>query len=537
MHLMGLRALILAACVSGVAYAQLPLLSEIELHTDPAEAHVRPLESIPVQALFYGDVDGEKARLELNDAEFSVVGENAGWVSKPFRFQGEETEKFYEPPNSGLRAIIFRQAQSRFVLQDAVLYTAPEQPGEYEVQATLDGKTASIKIKVDSEAPSFKPEETITFPAEPESHERNRKLAEYWSPFIAQETWFTPKADYIARVDLDGDWHGDNNWEDALTGTSQAYVYFASMETATHWFLEYNIYHPRDYSDKCIAGSCHENDNEGFILTIAKDGSEYGRLLTMETLAHNNIYSYTADRGIRGNLHNVDGDIQLKDEHHPIVFVESGGHGNFGIDAHARYDVAGDKFTAGTGVTYVYKGVAERPRQPDDRNVGYQLLSIYDQWWLRANDGRGREDRTFDAYYVYVPDGNRPRTTYQEIAGSFFGRTESENKAKPFWGWHDNRTRKKGALATGQWGLDPAYGVSRNLRMPQPFSLDYTYNPYLGIGTPTELPAVVITAGGPAVQAPSSVAPPPPPPPVSSVSTPRSRGVWERHLRALPAPQ
>jgi len=35
----------------------------------------------------------------------------------------------------------------------------------------------------------------------------------------------------------------------------------------------------------------------------------------------------------------------------------------------------------------------------------------------------------------------------------------------------------------GQWGLDPAYAVSRNLRFPadEPFSLDYVYNPYLGI--------------------------------------------------------
>lgn len=58
-----------------------------------------------------------------------------------------------------------------------------------------------------------------------------------------------------------------------------------------------------------------------------------------------------------------------------------------------------------------------------------------------------------------------------------------QNLAKPFWGWHDNRTIKQKILAVGQWGLDPADGVSRNLTFPpgQPVSLDYVFNPYLAI--------------------------------------------------------
>ena len=51
--------------------------------------------------------------------------------------------------------------------------------------------------------------------------------------------------------------------------------------------------------------------------------------------------------------------------------------------------------------------------------------------------------------------------------------------AKPFWGWHDNETRDKKVLATGQWALDPAYAVTRNLTLPGPVSLRYTFNPYL----------------------------------------------------------
>lgn len=40
-------------------------------------------------------------------------------------------------------------------------------------------------------------------------------------------------------------------------------------------------------------------------------------------------------------------------------------------------------------------------------------------------------------------------------------------------------------LAAGQWGLDPAYAASQNLKFPGSFSLDYVFNPFLGIdGSP-----------------------------------------------------
>jgi hypothetical protein len=61
----------------------------------------------------------------------------------------------------------------------------------------------------------------------------------------------------------------------------------------------------------------------------------------------------------------------------------------------------------------------------------------------------------------------------------------ASNKARPFWGWFDTRSKKAKAVATGQWALDPAYSVSRNLSFPMgdPFSLDYTFHPYFEIAT------------------------------------------------------
>ena len=518
----------------GVAVAQSSLLvSEIKIHTDPEDARVRPFESIAIQVRAYGEVEDsegnkEKARLQEGGAKVQLSDEKGGWVSKPFRFQGKDDEPFHQKQGAGLGAILLGQAQSRFTLQDAVLFTASDREGTYKIEAELSGKKATVEIRVDRGAPSRRPAEKTSFNREPDSRDPYRKLVEHYAPKVAQETWFQPKSDYLARVDLDGDWKGNNNWKNAPEGSSQAYVYYAVMETDTHWFLLYNFFHPRDYSDKCVAGTCHENDNEGMLLTVAKDGSQFGRLQVMGSLAHNNIYSYRNDRSVKKGVHNIDGDIELHDNSHPVVFIESGGHGVYGPGGHSRYSLRDDKFEVGTGVTYIYKGVAERPKHPDDRNIGYELLPIYDHWWVRAHERDGKKDRTFDAYYVYQPHGNRPRPKYREIAGSFYGREHGSNKAKPFWGWHDNRTRKKKVLATGQWGLDPAYGVSQNLRMPSPFSLNYKFNPYLNIGTASVSPMsqpVTQPAPAPTPTPTSPTAPSPAPqPPTVTNATPAGTG-------------
>ncbi|MEZ5403609.1 MAG: hypothetical protein R2729_28270 [Bryobacteraceae bacterium] len=473
------------ALSSGLAFAQLPV-SEVRIYADPS-LRVRPFESITLQVRAYGTItkDGgatEKVRLQRGNATMTVVAANGGWVSKPFKYQGSEQESFYQESSSRFGSI-FGALTKDYVLQDAFVYTAPETPGKYEVEAKVDSQTGRITIEVANDAPSLRPAEQTNFGPEPASNDPYRMIAEFWAPMLAQETWWQPKSDMPARFDFDGDWNGDDNWDDLDKGSSQAYVHYAAMETPTHWFLIYNVFHPRDYSDKCVAGSCHENDNEGLILTVRKDGSEFGKLEVMETLAHNNVYSFVADGRIRGGVHNVDGAIEFHDGHHPIVFIESGGHGIYGTaSSHAAYSVRDDKFTKSTGITFIYKGVAERPRHANDRLVGYELLSIKDQWWSKAVEGQWGE-RTFDEYYVYQPFGGRPAGRGQRIGSTFLGRKQSSNKAKPFWGWHDNNTRKKNVLNTGQWGLDPAYAVGRDVQFPpgeQP-STDYTYNPYLGV--------------------------------------------------------
>ncbi|HUQ92834.1 MAG TPA: hypothetical protein VM120_14230 [Bryobacteraceae bacterium] len=477
----------------------------------PADCRVRPLETMIVQVLVDGEIsvangDPRKGRLHRTPGPMKVVDKEGGWLSKPFKFQGADGGGYVDSGATGIGGI-FGKVAGDYTVMDSFLYTAPETAGTYTLENETEGIKSQVKVTVDAAAATMKVAETSTFGVEDKSNEPYRALAEHYAPMVAQETWWMPKADIPTRFDYDNDFLGGNNWENLEKGTSQAYVHYAVIETSTHWFLIYNLFHPRDYSDKCVVGSCHENDNEGLILTVRKEGSEFGKLLAMETLAHDNIYSFTNDSTIRNGIHDIDGPIEFYETSHPVIFVESGGHGIYGTGLKARsgYSLDKDEFTASTGTTFVYKGVAERAKHANDRKVGYELLPILTHWWARAAGDSGA--RTFDSYLLYRPFGGRPAAKAAALGLTFYGRKEAANKAKPFWGWHDNRTLKAKVLAVGQWGLDPAYAVSRDLLFPSemPFSLEYTYNPYLGIGEAAPpSSAAVVSTGTVAVGSPAA---------------------------------
>lgn len=463
-------------------------INEVKINVFPATAKIRPLETAVVQVQFFGERkkdifdmvvkdEKQKGRLQVSDWTANVSG---GWLSKPFLLQTKDEKGSDARLGTGLDNLL-KQGMFAVAAKDSVLFTAPEKAGKYTVKIMRGDITKEAVIEVSNSAPSAKTEEFAKFSTETNS-DKYLPLVENYAPFVAQETWFEPKADYLARFDYDGNWKGTDNWENLDSGSSKAFVYYAVTETETHWFLIYNFYHPRDYSDFCFVGTCHENDNEGIILTVRKTGEKFGKLEVMETLAHNNVYSFTNDSAIRKGAHDIDGRIEFYDETHPVIFIEAGGHGIYSSNYKASIFAAEKTdFKRNTGVTYVYKGKAEKPKSPNDRNVSYALLPIYDEWWKKGNQETDKPNETFVKFYVYEPFGNRPRTRARYISGAFNGKMASEDMAKPFWAWHDVKTKKKKLLNTGQWALDPAYSVWVNLNFPsdKPFSMEYIFNPYL----------------------------------------------------------
>ncbi|MFD7307945.1 hypothetical protein [Promicromonospora sp. NPDC059942] len=293
----------------------------------------------------------------------------------------------------------------------------------------------------------------------------NTDLAQRWAPIHYQDVDQTGtnalggRSDYLAAYDFDGDLNARNNWENTGSHALAATAYYSVMETSTHWFVTYMFFHPRDWSDS-IFDTEHENDAEGVMVAVQKDGSAYGVLRGAVTVAHSDFYSYTPQGSTWGaGGETIDGTLQMATSPHdglthPVTAQEAKGHG---LKARPGYDIKGD------GVIYYPAGRAEVPEHPDDRDVSYRLVDIHAAGGLWAQ---------------------RNNTQLFASAGTFAGDTSgscgdggiscTQNSANAPWGWDDgDDVPGRGALATDPAGLSASY-----FRIPETLSRTYTTNPY-----------------------------------------------------------
>jgi hypothetical protein len=282
-------------------------------------------------------------------------------------------------------------------------------------------------------------------------------LALRWAPVHHQDTDSSDyDAEYLTAVDYDGDWTAGNNWEHQgdnparLTGA----VYYSVVETGTHWFLVYAFYHPRDWEDFPDPFSLftHENDMEGVLLSVRKDGSTYGRLEGAVTVAHSDFYSYTpAGSPYTNGRENIDGTLRFETvagTARPVTFQEAKGHGCYAWN--------GSAFPGGDGVVYYPSaGAGEVPSGGNDRSVGYRLVDILatDGLWARRNN-----TATFASF------------------GTFDGNDGKDDAANAPWGWDDGNDGSD--LPRGLLATDPARLVAAYFNGEGTFALTYTRNAY-----------------------------------------------------------
>jgi hypothetical protein len=294
------------------------------------------------------------------------------------------------------------------------------------------------------------------------------ELALRWAPIHYQDVDATGshalggKADYVTRVNFDGDWNGRNNWDRAAQSDASfsAAAYYSVVETSTHWYLTYLFFHPRDWADHPFFETEHENDGEGVLLAVQKDGSAYGVLRAAVTVAHTSFYSYTPGGSTwTSGRETVDGTLQLRssphDEfQHPVTAQEVQGHG---LKAYPQYTINGD------GVVYYPSTGGEAPSSTNDRDVRYELIDVF-----AAGGLWDRRDNTalFAGLGTFAGD-----TSGGCGVGTYSCGTNSANAP---WGWDDGDDLPgRGEIAT-----DPAKLSAEYFTVPGEPARSYVYNPY-----------------------------------------------------------
>lgn len=286
-------------------------------------------------------------------------------------------------------------------------------------------------------------------------------LASYWAPIHYQDTDDTDAdADYLSRVDFDGDWSGDNNWahqdDDGARLTGAAY--YSVARTRTHWFVTYSFFHPRDWCDENLCRSFdkhHENDMEGVLLSVRRTKSGYGKLEGMVSVAHSDFYSFTPPGSpYRDGNENIDGTIPMRaDGGHdrPTTFQEAKGHGQKAWN--------GENFPGGDGVVYYPRALGEVPADGDDRNVGYRLIDTFADGGLWSHRS---DSATFASF------------------GTFRGDDGKANAANTAWKWDD----QDDGPGAGAMAADPAMLIANYFAGEGDFARTYERNPYCLGSTP-----------------------------------------------------
>ncbi|MBZ0253659.1 MAG: hypothetical protein K8I02_10000, partial [Candidatus Methylomirabilis sp.] len=295
------------------------------------------------------------------------------------------------------------------------------------------------------------------------------EFAYHWAPILFQDTaqqGSNISPDFISRVDFDGDFRANNNWNNQPNFPHPAYVYYDLIETETYWFLAYSFFHPRDWEQICLPGICHENDMEQMRAIIQKDGSEFGALRVVDLQAHGDIHSYVPGGSPVGSgTESIDGTLSFEGTH-PRLYLEAHGHGPQNCDSRCT------SFPGGDGVVYRPHGVAEVPPTPDEPDIGYALLSGYSELWTRRK--QIGDDLLWKNAFVY--QGARLGTVGRCIGGELTG-DDYGGAGVPPWGYDGDQVNP------GDFWIDAAYTAAVWYAMPgegDAAFFNYVDNPYLG---------------------------------------------------------
>lgn len=202
------------------------------------------------------------------------------------------------------------------------------------------------------------------------------ELARQFAPWILHETHARlGRFDIPAAMDFDGDMDGANNWENAARHELVPTVYYTVARSATHAFVTYHLYHPRDWSGLRLGlHESHEGDGENLQVVVELATMS---LVLLTTQAHYDAWSYAPVPGVIGiGAEALRGDFEVV-LGHPSVYVESGGHGIYG----ARDPRAANRLARSGEPVLTYRPpqgdeLPAEPRPPWNESATYRLVSL-----------------------------------------------------------------------------------------------------------------------------------------------------------------
>jgi hypothetical protein len=235
-----------------------------------------------------------------------------------------------------------------------------------------------------------------TSSARAQTHE---EVALRWAPIHYQDTDSSDAfADYLTAVDYDFDWITTNNWDnlhegdyvneicpgsichDAHVNDLSGRVYYSVVETCTHWYIVYVLFHPLDWTDGST-GQEHEGDQEEVIAIVRKTASG-GQLEALVAQAHGDFFSYVpVGSPLVAGHEPLKGVLPMAEfpadsgELHPETAQEAKGHG-----AGAKGDIgdfAGEPDRDGV-IYFPSLTTAQLPLDGSDRFVLYLLVSVFE---------------------------------------------------------------------------------------------------------------------------------------------------------------
>jgi len=272
------------------------------------------------------------------------------------------------------------------------------------------------------------------------------------------------------------------------------------VETETHYFIHYALFHTRDYKGGERKGAilseliregakragkydptgiaeesalAHENDMEGCLVVVAKDGNDLNRarVTFIETVRHNTFAKYVAAE--EASAKPSEG-LRLIDAR-PLLYIEPKGHGIAALTS--------DKQTANKDLlVYKFTGRADDPEKQESASNGYDLVPIQTTLWSRAREGvnatYGAEHDFGEVTIRLAQSSGRAselKVRLTKIGIAFLGKVGGLNMARPPWGWFDRGNRKE---TLGVWFFDPARTIKRDFHLDDSFSTAYLRRPF-----------------------------------------------------------